>query len=345
MKIALPDKADLDLTGRPLILSYSGGKDSGATWLALRENGMEPDHVIYADTGWEHPWLYQNLETWEQRMGKPITRVQAVIDLWGDQLPAICTPRKLLHGLRAGDLWWNGRLERGSRLNQMAEEVEAILGISPSPMVRRILKYASFPTRVQKWCTSDLKSAPCDAWVDANLERPDLAVHVTGVRADESRKRALYPVTERHSKTGQWHWRPILNWSVGDVIDIHRRHNMPLCPIYDLGVDRVGCWPCIPARKKAEVAALDDRRIAAIRLLELYVGQLSEERRKVTGHGKPGMLHFELADFDGIPDIDTAVSHARTFRGEHRSQGQLFAPAKLDMCSRWGLCETGGIEV
>lgn len=313
-EISMPDKGDLDLTGRPLILSYSGGKDSGATWLALKEHGIEPDWILYADTGWESPLLYEHLQRWQDKIGRRVITVKAEIEL----------PVALL---------------------AIALEVEAVLGISPSPMVRRILKYASFPSRHQKWCTSDLKSEPCVAWFDAVLERPDQAVHVTGVRADESRKRALYPVTERHSKTGQWHWRPILNWSVGDVVDIHKRHNMPLCPIYDLGVDRVGCWPCIPARKKAEVAALDDRRIAAIRLLERFVAELSEERRKVTGHGRPGMLHFELADFPGIPDIDTAVAHARTYRGAHRDQGQLVAPAKLDMCSRWGFCETGGVEV
>jgi 3'-phosphoadenosine 5'-phosphosulfate sulfotransferase (PAPS reductase)/FAD synthetase len=299
----------ISLEGRVKVLSYSGGKDSGATWLALREHSLEPDHILCADTGWEALEWYDHIRRFQDLMGREITTVRASVEIAEHLLP-------------------------------YALEVEALLGISPSPMVRRVLHKAMFPNRMQKWCTIDLKQRPCDEWVD----RMDLddAIQITGVRADESRKRALYTVDERHSVSGHWHWRPILDWSVGDVVDIHRRHGMPMCSLYDRGVSRVGCWPCMPARNKNEVSLLDDRRIAAIRRLEQIVNHLSAERRAKQGLGPTGAIAFQLSDFDGIPDIDTAVAHAKTYRGGHRDQGRLFEPVKLDTCQRWGVCDSGG---
>ena len=283
MSISMPEQ--FQLNGRTLVLSYSGGKDSGATWLALREHGIEPDHVICADTGWESLEWYDHMRRWQDFIGREVTIVRAEIEVPEHLMP-------LVDGL------------------------EAMAGISPSPMIRLMIRKAMFPSRQRKWCTDDLKHKPCDAWFD-ELPRPDLAVHVTGVRADESRTRMLYTVDERHPKTAQWHWRPILRWTAADVVSIHHRHRAPLCPLYDRGVSRVGCWPCIPARNKQEVSLLDDRRLAVIRRLEAVVNELNADRR--ASHTPPlpwgGMLHMAISDYDGIPDIDTAVAHAKTYRG------------------------------
>lgn len=304
--ISLPEA--IDLTGRPLILSYSGGKDSGAVWLACRDAGYDPDYILTADTGWESLVWYDHIREFSAKMGRELTIVRADVEVPESSMPYVL-------------------------------EIEEMLGISPSPMVRSIIRKAMFPSRQRKFCSEDLKHNPCDAWVEENdLEH---GVHVTGIRADESRTRALYSVDEKHPKSGHWHWRPILRWAVQDVIAIHQRHRMPLCSLYDLGVSRVGCWPCIPARNKTEVRVLDKRRIDTIRRLEQIVNLLSKERRESQGLGWAGMLHFEIPDVPGIPDIDTAVAHAKTFRGGHRDQGQLFVPRALDTCQRWGICDSG----
>lgn len=43
------------IDGRPVILSVSGGKDSTATGLWLKENEV-PFSCVHMDTGWEHEW-------------------------------------------------------------------------------------------------------------------------------------------------------------------------------------------------------------------------------------------------------------------------------------------------
>lgn len=57
-----------------LIVSVSGGKDSTATVLALREAGI-PCRYVFADTGWEAPETYDYLALLESRLGITIARV------------------------------------------------------------------------------------------------------------------------------------------------------------------------------------------------------------------------------------------------------------------------------
>ena len=56
------------------IVSVSGGKDSTATLLAMREADI-PHRAVFADTGWEAPETYDYLATLERLLGITIDRV------------------------------------------------------------------------------------------------------------------------------------------------------------------------------------------------------------------------------------------------------------------------------
>lgn len=58
------------------VVSLSGGKDSAATSLALREAGIK-HRLVFADTGWEAPETYAYLDTLRALLG-PIDVVRAV---------------------------------------------------------------------------------------------------------------------------------------------------------------------------------------------------------------------------------------------------------------------------
>ena len=58
------------------VMSMSGGKDSTALALALREAGIPCRHV-FADTGWEAPETYEYLATLERILGIAIDRVRS----------------------------------------------------------------------------------------------------------------------------------------------------------------------------------------------------------------------------------------------------------------------------
>src|SRR5579859_3399574 len=62
------------VAGLPLVASVSGGKDSTAMVLALREAELE-FRCVFADTGWEHPETLAYVDYLAETLGIEIERV------------------------------------------------------------------------------------------------------------------------------------------------------------------------------------------------------------------------------------------------------------------------------
>lgn len=279
---------------RRVVLSVSGGKDSAAASLFLREAEIEHERV-FADTGWEHPKTYDYLR--------------------GDLTRALGP----IHEVR-GDLLFTD-LVRAKRI---------------------------FPDRTKRFCTVELKVKPIAAYL-ASLDEE--IVNVVGIRRDESEARKS-AVEWEYSKTLDCDvWRPIVAWSVADVIAIHKRHGLAPNPLYAMGASRVGCWPCIHARKSEIrlVADSDPARIDEIRALEHEVTEDARERAAAKGES----LTWERALFSAHVGrnghrpmrIDEAVAWARSessaerARRERGMQVELFTDPSAS-CGEWGFCES-----
>ncbi len=52
-------------------------KDSTAMLLMLLERGEDIADIVFFDTGWEHPEMYEHLDKLENFVGRKITRLQA----------------------------------------------------------------------------------------------------------------------------------------------------------------------------------------------------------------------------------------------------------------------------
>jgi 3'-phosphoadenosine 5'-phosphosulfate sulfotransferase (PAPS reductase)/FAD synthetase len=309
----MPDAPNIDprLRDVRVIASVSGGKDSAAMCLHLRELGI-PFDAVFMDTGWEHRDTYAYLRGPLEAAIGPIRWLRAEVEL---------PPEK----------------------EAMAQELEAMLG-HYSTMVRTCLKKAVFPARTLRWCTSETKVLPMQRWL-ATLDED--TVSVVGIRADESAARAAMAEWEWSDKLDQWTWRPLLRWSLDDVIAIHARHGLGPNPLYLAGASRVGCWPCIFARK-AEirlVADTDPARVGVLRLLEQRVAELCEQRNADTYLAATWFQHNserqpEMKDIGYAWPIDRVVEWSRTSRGGR--QVELFAAPQRDTgCMRWGLCDVG----
>lgn len=61
----------------PNVVSLSGGKDSTAMLLMLLERGEPVADIVFYDTAWEFPQMYEHLEKLEQFIGRKITRLRA----------------------------------------------------------------------------------------------------------------------------------------------------------------------------------------------------------------------------------------------------------------------------
>lgn len=256
--MALLDPERLD--GRPVVVKYSGGKDSSAVVCALLDEGIRPAVLLYCDTGWEesehYPYMDRMREWWQAHHGLQVVTVAAQISL---------PPERV----------------------EIAERIEALAGLpGPSAMIRRALKYAclSRPGRGAgggKWCTAELKQIPAAVWLE-DWEGPDPVI-VTGVRREESRARADTRSWEMQTRSPHlWEWRPIAHWTVLQVGATLQRHAVPVHPLYDRGAARVGCWPCIHVGKaELRLIGQDERRMAAVTALEQAVTELSASRHPV----------------------------------------------------------------
>jgi len=285
----------------PIIASVSGGKDSTAMCLHLKEQGLNY-RAVFMDTGWETQELYTYIDEVLPGIIGPIITIRATIDLPDD-------------------------------LEPIAKHFEDKMG-RYSAMVRRVIKYSTFPSRMARWCTDEVKMKPMKQFID-HLEEDIL--NTVGVRAEESSARAKLPEYEYSQKLGCDVWRPILRWSLQEVIDIHHRHKVVPCSQYFKGASRVGCHPCVFARK-AELRMIgeqDPARVALLRELEDVVNDLKAKK------GKPPSAWF-MAKTGRTGDcwpIDKVIDWAMTAQGRP-AQYELFAAPSSDTgCVRWGMCD------
>ena len=98
------------------------------------------------------------------------------------------------------------------------------------------------PSALARFCTEHLKIKPMEAYLKAIDD--DLIVY-QGIRADESRKRALMKAEEWSDEYDAWVKRPLFHWTAEECFALTHKHGLQPNPLYKLGARRVGCFPCV----------------------------------------------------------------------------------------------------
>jgi len=240
-------------------INVSGGKDSTALLLWTLSEGIPNCRYVYADTGHEHPSVYEYLDYLEVQTGVEIERVET-----------------------------EGFLELCKRKQR-------------------------FPSAKARFCTEFLKVKPLAKYMDAAEDSAQNNPHLVwvGIRAEESPARADLPEAMMSNvkyppRKTSWQLRhhPLLSWLVHDVFDIHHHHGIKPNPLYQMGMHRVGCFPCIMARKN-ELRTIFKRFPEVVDKLRDWEEQVAAASKRGEGTFFP---HDDLPD--GVTGgIDTFVAY------------------------------------
>lgn len=328
------------------VLGFSGGKDSVATWLYLmRELRLPHVTCTFADTGHESPITYEYIDLLARDHGLPLVKIQPIIrDIEGE-----LRPEKIAQRLPETDPrdYFVGELRDGNVVyrSMPVRELEHLWSL-PLDMERLAIIKRRFPSNTVRFCTTHLKLCPRRRWLRDNCDLSQV-VGVAGVRAEESTARAKHPVYQFDEFMGCPLWLPIHHWSHEEVFDCHRRHGVPPNPLYLQGMGRVGCFPCIMARRE-ELVQIALRFPAAMHDLKNMECRVAESAGKdvlsfFSNTKTPERFHSHVCQQSGKSFPDALDVMRWALNEPTNGQRMLFEEDHTEdaytCSSQYGLCE------
>lgn len=292
------------------IVSVSGGKDSTALYLwAIEQWGNAGFKAVFADTGHEHPVTYNYVKNLPfMANGPEINWVRA--DFTG----------RLKNKFEGKSLTRSDFVK--DHIIKHREALEAIGWTSGNTWKDMLYFKASVPIPKRQFCTELTKLQPIKEFIE-KIRGDREVLNYVGIRSGESKRRSTMPDRLYNEYFDAEVFHPLLRWTEGDVFAFLESKNVPPNPLYLAGYERVGCFPCIHARK-SELA----------RLPEWAWDRLSEYEKIL------GRTWFPPLHPGEITTIDTMREWAKTSRGGRQFDMFTKDAADVPSCmSTWGICE------
>jgi 3'-phosphoadenosine 5'-phosphosulfate sulfotransferase (PAPS reductase)/FAD synthetase len=294
------------------IVSVSGGKDSTALLLLAIERQTENLQAWFADTGHEHQQTYEYIDYLSNKVW-PIKTIKA------DFSAQISRKREFV-----ATKW----REQGVPEDRVLKALETLVPTG-NPFLDLCLWKGRFPSTKARFCSEELKRNPI---VEAQIELLDAGNEIwswQGVRADESLARRDLPELDEVGG-GLWNYRPILKWTADDCFAMHKKHGIKHNPLYEQGMGRVGCMPCIHARK--------DELLEISKRFPEEVERVARWERLVSAASKRGSSTFGVGVDVSVSSIYSVVEWAKTSHGG--KQYDFLRMEEGPSCSSiYGLCE------
>ena len=278
------DRVGIDFDEAVFLNPFSGGKDSTASRLIMGEIVGDRLRSTMADTDNENPLTIEYAKTIHEQDGlSPVEIVKAnyteerfeerrakVKKAWskkqriqsgmykGVLMPSLNDPNSHFN-----DLWIKSTNETWMK-HDFSTPLEACLHHlqrSGNAFLDMMLIHGKPPQRLDRFCTDELKlEAVWNAINEPLIEAGEFVINCSGVRAQESEKRAGYSVFEqdlRDETQSTYSFLPIHKLTHDEVFAVHKHFGVKPNPLYKMGMARVGCMPCVLCNKEelAEIAA------------------------------------------------------------------------------------------
>lgn len=295
-----PEVAALLAAKAPVAIGVSGGKDSHAVAWALSRylEGYEGHKLlIHSDLG---------ITEWEDSL-PACQRLADKID-W-----ELITVRRKAGGMMER---WEGRWESSKQRYWNLRTAAVVLPWS---------------TPAMRFCTSELKTDVITAALKKRFGQVPM-LSVSGVRAQESTKRARQPVSSEAKKMpeGSVSWSPIHKWTVEEVWAAIAESKVPAHEAYGLfGSSRVSCIFCIMSSLPDLKASLSDPRSHDLyrRMCELELTSAFSFQNTWLSSLRPDLLE----------DGDLRLMMARGVAAA-RQEAQAWIPKHLAFTKGWPHC-------
>lgn len=195
------------------------------------------------------------------------------------------------------------------------------------------IKKKRFPSARARFCTEELKIKPTQDFVKRLQEQGYEVVSHSGVRRSESTERALLQEWGKSGTLGCIERRPILDETIEQVWDAHKRYGVPINPLYFTGRERVGCKLCCMSSKK-DVRITVKTRPEVIPLYRQWEKEVGVARSTNNRNGSHG--HASFFPRTCVPLVQRT---AEFFSGK---KGQTFKVCTIDDVARWSFTLQGG---
>lgn len=288
-----------------IIVAFSGGKDSIASFLSLLEQGVPADKIEL----WHH-----DIDGREE--GKNFMD-------WAST-PAYCRAFAKAFNVPIYFSWKEGGFLREMLRNKTEtartffETPRAGLqtaGGHSGKLGTRLLFPQVSPDLSVRWCSAYLKVDICSTAI-RNQPRFKFkkTLLVSGERAQESAARAKYKTFEpdradaRTGRDGRWvdRYRPVHALTEKDVWDLIGKYKINMHPAYRLGWGRLSCAMCIFGNKNqwASAKAVMPERVERIAQFEKQFGKTIDRNLGVTAKAEQGTAYAGTANVDLITEAN-----------------------------------------
>ncbi len=196
-----------------VIVSLSGGKDSTAMLLRMLEFNEIIDDIIFFDTGWEFPGMYDHLKRLENKTGRIITRLK----------PRIPFDYSLVfHPIRS---------------KKDRPEHNVVKG--------QVYRYGGgWPSSLRRWCTRE-KVNTIERYLKSRYDL-DKVIMCVGFASDESERETRFMRARKYQYRYpliEWSWPEskcleyckLLGYDWGGLYEHFRRVSCFCCPLQRIG--------------------------------------------------------------------------------------------------------------
>lgn len=296
-----------------VIVTFSGGKDSLAALLWVREHITKNFTTVFCDTGWEHPQTYEYIHKIADKLNLDLVTLKSekydgMVDL-----------------ARKKTRWPSVRARFCTQELKTKPLIDYVLDtVQDNILVIQGIRAAESPSRaaMSKQCT--YFKYYIDPYSHDKNGKP---------RYHTYRSRDVRAFREKYADDLL---RPVFDWSAQQVIDYILAAGLEPNPLYRMGYKRVGCWPCVMANQRdiLNIARQSPERIDYIAKIEQELQCKDRLRSEFFGPDKIPV--HAITSGNKYPDIRDVVRYVEW----QNATGSLFDDDTATSCmSYYGLCE------